>query len=59
VTLHKIKSGENIWYLCNQVYEIPYWLILKYNPNKNLERLTANDELIIPIVVRAENNIAG
>lgn len=59
VTLHKIKSGENIWYLCNQVYEIPYWLVLKYNPNKNLERLTANDELIIPIVVRAENNIAS
>lgn len=59
VTLHKIKSGENIWYLCNQVYEIPYWLVLKYNPNKNLERLAANDELIIPVVVRSENNIAG
>lgn len=59
VTTHRIKSGENIWYLSNQVYEIPYWLILKYNPNKNLERLTANDELVIPIVVRSENNIAS
>jgi len=59
VITHRIKSGENIWYLSNQVYEIPYWLILKYNPNKNLERLTANDELVIPIVVRSENNIAS
>jgi len=56
VIAHKIKSGENIWYLCNQVYEIPYWLVRKYNPNKNLERLTAGDELIIPVVAQLGNN---
>ncbi len=56
VVVHKIKSGENIWYLCNQVYEIPYWLLQKYNPNKNLERLTAGDELIIPVVGQTGNN---
>ncbi len=59
VLAHKIKSGENIWYLCNQVYEIPYWLVRKYNPNKNLERLNKGDELFIPIVGRIENNISG
>ncbi len=56
VSIHKIKSGENIWYLCNQVYEVPYWLIQKYNPNKNLERLSAGDELIIPIIGQLGNN---
>lgn len=56
VITHKIKSGENIWYLCNQIYEIPYWLVRKYNPNKNLEQLTAGEELIIPIVVQPGNN---
>ncbi len=56
VLVHKIKSGENIWYLCNQVYEIPYWLLQKYNPNKNLERLAAGDKLIIPIVGQIGNN---
>jgi len=50
VVVHKIRRGENIWYLCNQVYEIPYWLVLKYNPNIDLVRLTTKDELIIPIV---------
>ncbi len=56
VLVHKIKSGENIWYLCNQVYEIPYWLLQKYNPNRNLERLSAGDELIIPIIGQPNNN---
>lgn len=50
VIVHKVRRGENIWYLCNQVYEIPYWLVLKYNPNINLARLNTKDELIIPIV---------
>jgi len=56
VLVHKIKSGENIWYLCNQVYEIPYWLVRKYNPNKNLERLNSGDELFIPVVGAIENS---
>ncbi|MDZ7263374.1 MAG: LysM peptidoglycan-binding domain-containing protein [candidate division KSB1 bacterium] len=55
VVVHKIKRGENIWYLCNQVYEIPYWLVLKYNPNKNLEQLSSDDELLIPVVGKIEN----
>ncbi len=56
VLVHKIKSGENIWYLCNQVYEIPYWLVRKYNPNKNLEKLNMGDELIIPVVGQIGSN---
>jgi len=56
VLVHRIKSGENIWYLSNQVYEIPYWLTKQYNPNKNLERLNSGDELIIPVVVSTESN---
>ncbi|UCE07107.1 MAG: transglycosylase SLT domain-containing protein [bacterium] len=56
VMVHKVKSGENIWYLCSQVYEVPYWLVRKYNPNKNLERLNTGDELIIPMVAPIDNN---
>jgi len=50
VQIHQIKYGENIWYLCNQVYEIPYWLILKYNAHIDLQKLRVGDEIIIPIV---------
>ncbi len=59
VVVHKIKRGENIWYLCNQVYEIPYWLVLKYNPNKNLEQLNSDDELLIPMVGKIENGTSS
>lgn len=59
VVVHKVRRGENIWYLCNQVYEIPYWLVLKYNPNLDLARLNTKDELVIPIVEEIGGNQAS
>lgn len=50
VQIHKLKQGENIWYLCKEVYEVPYWLFIKYNPNINFNRLRQGDEIIIPII---------
>lgn len=50
VQIHKLKRGENVWYLCNEVYEVPYWLIIKYNPNINFEHLQKGDEIIIPLI---------
>ncbi|MFQ5751452.1 MAG: transglycosylase SLT domain-containing protein, partial [bacterium] len=48
--LYKIRRGENIWIVCNRIFEIPYWLVKKYNPQKNLLQLVANEEIVIPIV---------
>jgi len=59
VKIHKIKKGDNIWHLCNEVYEIPYWLILKYNPEKNLRKLRAGDMLLVPIIELLSNDNAG
>jgi len=56
VQTHKLKKGENIWYLCNEVYEVPYWLVVKYNPNIDLNRLHKGDEIIIPIVALLNEN---
>lgn len=50
VLTHKLKNGENIWYLSNEVYEVPYWLLVKYNPNSNFNRLRQGDEIVVPIV---------
>ncbi|MFQ5604576.1 MAG: LysM peptidoglycan-binding domain-containing protein [bacterium] len=47
---YRIKRGENIWVICNSVFEIPYWLVKKHNPQKDLLRLYANEEIVIPIV---------
>ncbi|MBN1351530.1 transglycosylase SLT domain-containing protein [candidate division KSB1 bacterium] len=50
VLIHSMKEGENVWYLCKQVYEIPYWLLLKYNAHIDLKRLKVGDEIIIPVL---------
>jgi len=48
--VHKVRRGENIWYLCNSVYDLPYWLVKSYNGNRNLFQLHPGDEIVIPKV---------
>lgn len=49
--IYKVKRGDNIWILCNRIFEVPYWLIKKYNPERDLFNLVAGEEIVIPIVV--------
>lgn len=48
---YRIKRGQNIWQICNEVFEVPMWLVAKYNPDRDLSRLKPGDELTIPVVV--------
>ena len=59
VKIHKIQKGDNIWNLCDDVYDIPYWLVLKYNPEKDLRKLRAGDLLLVPIIENLSNTTAG
>ena len=47
---HRIKNGENLWYICNYVYNLPYWLVVDFNKDVELDNLKAGDRLIIPAV---------
>ncbi len=49
--VYNVRRGENIWLICNRVFEIPYWLVKKYNSNTDLLRLVGGQELVIPSVV--------
>jgi len=49
-TIHKVRRGESIWVLCNNTFEVPYWLLKKHNPNKALLNLAAGDEIVVPLV---------
>ncbi len=51
VQTYRIKRGQNIWQICNEVFELPMWLVAKYNPDRDLTKLNPGDELTIPIVV--------
>ncbi len=48
---YRIKRGQNIWRICNNVFEVPIWLVAKYNPDRDLTKLKPGDELAIPMVV--------
>lgn len=54
-TTHKIKRGENIWYLCNYVYKLPFWLIKSYNSDVVFQKLKAGDLIVIPEVLASDN----
>ncbi len=48
---HRVGRGQNIWQICNDVYQVPIWLVMKYNPDRDLARLHTGDSLSIPVVV--------
>ena len=51
VNPYHIKSGQNIWQICTDVFQVPMWLIVKYNPDRDLAKLKPGDELLIPNIV--------
>ena len=49
-TIYEIQPGDNIWIICNQKYNLPYWLIAYYNRDKKWDMLKPGDSINIPIV---------
>jgi membrane-bound lytic murein transglycosylase D len=47
---HIVTRGQNIWMICNDIYQVPMWLVVKYNTDRDLNRLNKGDQLVIPVV---------
>lgn len=47
---HVIRSGESIWVLAQQRYNIPIWLLRQYNPDLDLGDIRPGTKLVIPVV---------
>ena len=50
VQTYRVNKGDNIWTLSNEAFEIPVWLIKKYNPKINFNDLRWSQILVIPVV---------
>ncbi len=50
ITIYEIKRGDNIWTLCRNAFELPFWLIRKYNPELDLFHLKPLQKVIVPVV---------
>ena len=46
---YTVKSGITVWEICNEIYDIPLWLLRRYNPKTDLEFLKKGEKLTIPI----------
>ena len=47
---HTLRSGDTLWVLSHKLYGVPTWLIHRYNPDLDFEKLTAGMKLSIPVV---------
>jgi membrane-bound lytic murein transglycosylase D len=50
VQTYAIKRGDNIWTLSKEKFEVPIWLIKKYNADLDFDALFPSQKLLIPII---------
>jgi membrane-bound lytic murein transglycosylase D len=50
VEVYSIKRGDNIWTLSRDEFEVPLWLIRRYNAELDFNALVPAQKLFIPIV---------
>ena len=51
---YKVQKGDSIWRLCLDTFELPLWIIKKYNPSVDLYNLRQAVILKVPIVKKRE-----
>ncbi len=47
---YAIKRGDNIWTLSREEFEVPMWLIRRYNVDIDFYKLMPSQKLLIPVV---------
>ncbi len=50
ILTYKIKKGDNIWNLARQEFEVPLWLISRFNNGIDFSALIPSQKLRIPII---------
>ena len=50
VTTYKVSNGDTIWELCHKKFDVPLWLLKKYNDKLNYNRLDSSTSLQIPVL---------
>jgi membrane-bound lytic murein transglycosylase D len=58
VQLYRLQKGDNIWTLCNDRFEMPVWLLKKYNPTVDFSDLRWLQKLVIPVIKERTANAA-
>jgi len=48
--LYRIQRGDTIWSLCHEKFDLPFWILKKFNAAHDFHVLMPGQELIIPLV---------
>lgn len=48
--IYQVSDGDTFWDICYNKFEIPFWLLERYNSSINLQKLNRNQKLIIPLL---------
>ncbi len=46
--VHRVGPGDSLWTLSTRRFDVPLWLLRQYNPDVDLEALSAGTRLTIP-----------
>jgi membrane-bound lytic murein transglycosylase D len=49
-TDYRVQTGDTIWDICRNKFDVPLWLLKKYNTNLDYTRLELSSRLQIPIL---------
>ncbi len=50
VQTYTVRRGDNIWTLSKEKFEVPLWLIKKYNTHLDFSALYPSQKLLIPVI---------
>ena len=50
VNSYKVKQGDTVWAICKNKFDLPLWLLKKYNVKIDFSSLRSSQRLTIPIV---------
>lgn len=53
--IYEVRNGDNIWSLCLNELEIPFWLLKKYNPGMNFNSLQPMQKIKYPVINHKKN----
>ncbi len=53
---YKVKNGDSVWELCTRRFDLPYWLLARYNKEINLMQLHPGVEIKVPILAPTIEN---
>jgi membrane-bound lytic murein transglycosylase D len=50
ISSYKVKKGDTVWEICKKKFDLPLWLLKRYNATLDFSSLRSSQRLTIPIV---------